>query len=78
MGKYKLSKEEMTVYKAEMRSGDNKTIISYEFKKEKNGWFIEKSIWKIDSNFPKKESIWLPAELIEQILLVESVKDNLT
>ena len=77
MSKYKLSKEEKTVHKAEMRSDDNKIIIAYEFEEERNGWFIEKSVWNVDSAFPKKESIWLPTELIEQILLIESVKDNL-
>jgi len=77
MGKYKLSKEEKTVHKAEMRSDDNKTIISYEFEQEKNGWVVEKSVWNVETVFPKKESIWLPSELIEQILLIETTKNNL-
>ena len=72
---FEIKKENKDVFSAKFQS--EKTIVKYEFEKMDKGWYVDKSTWSVEAPFPKKESIYLPNEVIDQILMIESVKDKL-
>jgi hypothetical protein len=73
---YKISKEHKEVFTAQRR-GD-KSIMTYEFEKKNHGWYVQRTHYDIDAAFPKVDDMFLPGEVVEQILLIESTKNKLT
>lgn len=76
MDEFKISEEDKKLFIAEHRS--DKSIRRYEFEKIDSGWYVKKFIYKIEEGFPKVSDMYLPNEVVEKILMVESVKDKLT
>ena len=72
---YNIKNETKEIFTARISIGE-KIFIKYEFEKVETGWHIKK--WKHDVNDSTVISdIFIPNEIIEQILMVESVKDKL-
>ncbi len=74
---YEIVKQQKEVFKAKKVSKDQKSIIEYEFEKINSGWFIKKRIWSVDTDNPVVSDIYLPDEVVEQILTVETAKNKL-
>lgn len=75
---YKIKKDLKEVFSAQKVSDDKKNIHQYDFEKKVNGWHIVYWKYNVDSPFPERKDMYLPLEVVEQILLVESTKNNLS
>lgn len=78
MASYDVKKKEKTVFEASKMSQDQKNIVQFEFYQKDDGWYIERWDYNIESPFPHKTEMYLPADIIEQIILVEKSKNNLS
>lgn len=72
-----IEKVEKTVFKCSSRSQDKKIIVEYELEQKQNGWFIKKFVWNADFNTPITTEMFLPNDIVEQILIPEIAKSKL-
>jgi hypothetical protein len=54
------------------------TIIEFEFEKKGGGWYVKKFIFRPENDNLEVTDMYLPEDIVEKILLVESTKDKLT
>ncbi len=75
MANYTFDKQEKVVFTARLTT--EKKLIEYEFERKTNGWYVKRWYAEADTNIPQMSEIFLPIEIVEQILLIESTKDKL-
>lgn len=74
MAKYNITKKEKLIHVAEKRT--EKSIYRFEFEKIKSGWYVKKFIYDVDE-VTSVTDMYIPREVVEQILLAEAAKDEL-
>lgn len=67
----------LELFSARKKPSDN-TIIDYEFEKREYGWYIKKRVFKAHFDSMTVDEMFIPNELVEQIIMVETAKDELT
>jgi hypothetical protein len=72
MAGYSVSKEDKTVYVAKKRVDGN--TIRYEFWQSENGWYIQCDQWAQESAIPIHSEMWVPDEVINQIITPDAAK----
>lgn len=74
---YNIKKIQKDIHRAERMSADRKTKISFELEEFEDGWIVESKYYNVEHPFPEKNRMFLPNEVIEQILLIETSKKEL-
>jgi hypothetical protein len=72
-----IEKVEKLVFKCSQKSPDKKIIVEYELEQKQNGWFIKKIVWNVDTLSPAIVEMFLPNDIVEQILIPETAKSKL-
>ena len=73
-----IEKIEKLTFKCSHKSQDKKIIVAYELDQKNNGWFIKKVVWNADTATPITVEIFLPNDIVEQILIPETAKSKLS
>jgi len=72
---YDIKKVVKEVFKAHTQG--EKNIIEYELEKKENGWTISYTHYNVDAAYPDTNQMYLPNNIIKDILLKEFVKEKL-
>jgi len=75
MVEYKISKKEVEVFSASRQT--DKNITEFNLEKKKEGWMVKVFRYNVDSAWPKEDIMFLPNDIIENIILKEHVKKQL-
>jgi len=78
MNKYNISEKQVKVYHAQWRAPSGKSIHEYELEQTESGWRIKYMFYNVDSPFPQEETMYLPNDIIDSIILVQHVKKELS
>ena len=73
--RYDISKEDVKIFKATTTS--DKEVVEYHLQKGKDGWIITSLRYHTDSPWPLERFMFLPYDVVENIILKEHVKKEL-
>lgn len=73
---YKIESKTVEAFTA--RKGDENRIIDYNFENTDLGWIIKKRIFVASSDNVETTDLFIPQQLVEQILIIEAAKKELT